>query len=410
MPAVSAAAWARVDSFAGNHTSPALSTDRPCPICGSRRSSPVVELSDFQFFTDSAGDAKRMTLREVQCRDCFALFKNPCYSPEGFATLFAEAGCSYGTDRGGEQIAWLAGRGRLRDGARVLDVGCYDGRFLAAMPASVTRTGVDLDAAAIARGRAQFASAGVQLSVGDFESFAYEGRPDTITMLHVLEHLPRPLAALAQLRAIAHDATRLVIEVPTLESAATNDINGYLTPQHLTHFSRRTFDAALRQTGWRPLETIDAADYNGRRIVAAPAAPADPGSGDPADVTAVYTYLAGWYRAIADVNLRCGALATTDRCVVWGGGFHTELLYQLTILFRQRPRDYLIVDSDPLKQGRSWRGVPIGPPEWLRGIDWRAARLVVSSYGSQNAIARAAVDLGVPADRLLLLYDVSRVY
>jgi hypothetical protein len=230
-------------------------------------------------------------------------------------------------------------------------------------------------------------------------------------MLHVLEHLPRPLAALTQLRALAHAGTRLVIEVPVLESAETNDVNGFLTAQHLTHFSRRSFSNALTRTGWQPLDAFDARDYNGRRIVAAPAAAADAVSGDPSDVTKLYAYLASWYEALAAVNRRCARLDGIDRCVVWGGGFHTELLYHLTVLFRQHPaREYRVVDADPLKQGKSWRGIPIGAPQSVREVDWRGTALLVSSYGSQEAIARDALALGVPPERLVLMYDSSRVY
>jgi hypothetical protein len=69
-----------------------------------------------------------------------------------------------------------------------------------------------------------------------------------------------------------------------------------------------------------------------------------------------------------------------------------------------------VVDSDPLKQGKSWRGIPVGPSAWLRELDWRGTMLLVSSYGSQEAIVRDALALGVPADRIVRLYDSSRVY
>jgi hypothetical protein len=96
---------------------------------------------------------------------------------------------------------------------------------------------------------------------------------------------------------------------------------------------------------------------------------------------------------------------------VWGGGFHTEVLYHVTALFpKDASREYCVVDSDPVKQGKSWRGIPIGPPAWLRAVDWRETVLLVSSYGSQEGIARDALALGVPADRIVRLYDSPRVY
>lgn len=127
-----AIAWAKIDSFNGNHTSPALTYYRPCPICGSLKSKAVLELSDFQFYSDSADQPKRVDVRENICLDCFALYLNPCYSNYGFRVLFAEAGQSYGSTEGRpqEQIDWLSVRGLLNDDSSLLDVGCYDGSFL----------------------------------------------------------------------------------------------------------------------------------------------------------------------------------------------------------------------------------------------------------------------------------------
>src|SRR5713226_4191114 len=118
--------WSKVDSFPGNSTSAALTTHRPCPICGSNRTRTVLQFDQFQFYSDSNKLPKRADLKEVQCLDCFALYLNPCYSEYGFQILFAEAGCSYGSTEGRpqEQIDWLGARGLLRSGSRFLDAGC----------------------------------------------------------------------------------------------------------------------------------------------------------------------------------------------------------------------------------------------------------------------------------------------
>jgi hypothetical protein len=67
-------------------------------------------------------------------------------------------------------------------------------------------------------------------------------------MFHVLEHLPDPVSVLKRLRDHAHNSTRLVIEVPILEKGQTNDIHGFFSPQHLTHFSKKTLDNVLKVT------------------------------------------------------------------------------------------------------------------------------------------------------------------
>ena len=51
----------------------------------------------------------------------------------GFKILFDEAGQSYGSSEGRpqEQIDWLLSKDQLREGSSILDVGCYEGSFLA---------------------------------------------------------------------------------------------------------------------------------------------------------------------------------------------------------------------------------------------------------------------------------------
>ena len=59
-------------------------------------------------------------------------------------------------------------------------------------------------------------------------------------MFHVLEHLKNPLETLINILKSAHQTTYLLIEVPILENGFTNDINGFFSAQHLTHFSRQS--------------------------------------------------------------------------------------------------------------------------------------------------------------------------
>lgn len=409
--------WNRIDSFDANRTSTALTAHRPCPVCGSIRSATVTVFNGFQFFTDSADGPKRADVAQAQCLDCFALFMNPGYSSYGFRTLFAEAGCSYGSTSGraDEQRGWLEKRGLLAEGRRVLDVGCYDGGFLSKLPKDVLKTGVDIDGPAILRGRERHARAGIEFIHGDFETFEMDKAPDLITAFHVLEHLPRPVEVLKKLRAIAHGGTRALIEVPVLENGATKDINGFFSVQHMTHFSKQSLANALRMAGWRVVEAYECAGYNGLRVLAVP------GDNPPlipplvkagfGDIALLHAYLSEWHRALFEAGKRIERTIDTKRWVVWGGGMHTEFLYHTTSFFHAAPeREYIIVDGDRLKQGRSWRGIRIYEKAALPEVDWSAAELLISSYGSQNEIAEAAISMNVPQDRITTLYDDVRVY
>ena len=234
--------WSNIIFNCEKKSSPPLGYYRPCPICDSKIHKSVFELSHFQFYSDSKDASKRFTVHQSMCLNCFALFLNPCYTVYGFEVLFSEAGQSYGSmmENTQEQIKWMVNEGLLNNNASILDVGCYDGHFLSLLPENVKKIGVDIDKHAIERGRKLYGNLGVHFYLGDFESFEYNGQPPTaITMFHVLEHLPHPEKVLRELKSISSKTTKLIIEVPILESGKTNDINGW------THFGYFVHNAII---------------------------------------------------------------------------------------------------------------------------------------------------------------------
>lgn len=403
--------WSTIDTFVGNTSAKELTAHRPCPICQSLKARIVLELQDFQFFSDSSTLPKRVDIRQCMCRDCSTIFMNPCYSGYGFKILFAEAGQSYGSTEGRplEQINWLDMRGLIQPGSRLLDVGCYDGSFLARLPSHVQKLGVDIDAPAIERGKNQYADQDIEFFLGDFETFAFSGAaPDTITMFHVLEHLPRPVEVLKKLRDIASQSTSLVIEVPILEYGKTNDINGFLSVQHMTHFSHTSLEACLMLAGWKVVEHAMQDDYNGFRVLAKPQDGATSLSAIKSssfDWLLLNDYLESWHSTLKDLETKILSLPESKNIVIWGGGCHTEFLYHCTSLTSVcNDRLMCIVDSDAMKHGKTWRGLKVYSPAILSSIDWKKTILLISSYGGQDSIYSAAIACGVPEA------SVSRIY
>jgi len=409
--------WSNINSFTGNHASKSLGYHRPCPICGSLKPKVVLELNDFQFYTDSSEEPKRYNVREVMCQNCHALFLDPCYSNHGFKVLFAEAGQSYGSamEHTLEQIEWLGNHELLNAGARVLDVGCYEGFFLSRLPDNVKKLGVDIDQPAIERGRANYREKEIQFFLGDFETFQYSGPPPTvITMYHVLEHLPRPVEVLKKLRTISDESTKLIIEVPILENSRTNDINGFFSIQHITHFSRNSLQNCLALAGWKINETYETMDYNGYRILAVPSADHSldmSAKYAQGDLIELYANLKNWYSSIMDVESIIQDIPRAERYVIWGGGAHTEFVYHVTSLFQTyRHAEFVIVDSDQSKQGKTWRGITIYDPSILKDIDVSSVTMIISSYGSTDTIYDAARNLGVPENNIVRLYTITNTY
>ncbi len=383
---------------------------RPCPLCGSPRDESVFELEGFQFYSDlDGGSGRRVDLRQARCQECGALFMNPAYTERGFAVLFEEAGASHVT--GELEIAdrarWVMEVARPTAGSTVVDLGCHDGRVLARLDPALRRFGVERDAHVV-RACAGL-HPGVELRQGTIEelSSALGGvEPDLVCLFHVLEHLRDPLAALRALRRTIPLRSRLAVEVPVLDLARGRDIVGFLTVQHLTHFSKASLARALAATGWEATEA--SGDESGWRVLARPAPEAHvavgPESNDESRAAA-QRYLAEHATVVAAVRERLARLPRGADVAIFGAGNHVEYLERLTPLFRDRERRFALFDSDPLKQGRAWRGIAIHTPALLREVDWAKSVLVLSSFGSRVSMAEAARSFGVPAERIVSCYE-----
>ncbi len=406
--------WQAVDTFDQNFFSPKTAEERPCPVCSSTRYRTFQTLRDLQYYCDSADLPKRFHLSEAQCLDCFCVFQNPSYSAYGFQVVLAEAGCSYGASAGrdNETIAWLHRHNLLRGGSVLLDAGCYDGRFLGKLPADLRKIGVDIDEPALTKARRNYAGENTEYILGEFETFQCAQQPDVVLMLHVLEHLGRPAAALRNLRKISHAKTQLVLEVPVMELGFTNDINGSFPPLHLTHFTRASLRNCMTGGGWKIQQAEELTEYNGYRVIATPipensAAPTM--EKDEHAYQLLASHLERWYQAQGEVEKRISQFSACSNYVLWGSGFHTETLYQLTSLFRRKERRFLLVDLDPLKQSRTWRGITVHTPDVLKDVDWRDACFIPSSYQHHEAMRTSAIALGVPEGRIIRLYESVRI-
>ncbi len=396
-----------------------LLENSPCPICKSKKLARVFSYKDFQFFSDNPNQQKRVTLSVNKCRMCNCLYLGPRFSNEGFKILFEEAGQSYGSlsNHIDEQIKWIYEELGLKPGQIVLDVGCYDGEFLSRLNNDIIKLGLDIDKPAIERARKKFVEGRDIFINGDFETFEYSLKPpNIITMFHVLEHLSRPVEVLKKLLSISNESTVILIEVPTIEDGLTNDINGFFSVQHTNHFSRFSLKRCLIESGWTPFLTHECNDYNGYRIAAKPNK-----SSNNNHLLANYAVrekenillnkcLSKWYESISKVQEIMANKIKSKKILIWGAGFHTELLFQLTSLFESNSIQFAIVDSDILKQNKTWRGINIYDPKILRNLDWNDTSLLISSYSAQEPIYKAALSLSVPKESIVKLYEYVRRY
>jgi SAM-dependent methyltransferase len=138
---------------------------------------------------------------------------------------------------------------------RILDVGCGDGKFLWALdPGRWERFGVERSEQAVQL--VQRRIPGLLMTAGDIHSQALEpGCFDAVTFWHVLEHLPDPVGVLKRTAALLRPGAWVFISLPSIDSLQACLFRGFWygfddVPRHLHHFSRRSLDLLLGQTGF----------------------------------------------------------------------------------------------------------------------------------------------------------------
>jgi SAM-dependent methyltransferase len=180
------------------------------------------------------------------------MFRYPVLSAASYRELY-EAGAadqwSGDTDRVDMQVV----RSVIHEHpgvASVLDVGCGTADFLASLPASLSRCGIEPSAGAAT----EAARRGVRIVAGSIEELPADARFDVITLIDVIEHLPQP--ALHLERAYAHLASGGLLIVSTgdplhpLWRKVFRSRFWYSSfPEHVAFPSRRFFDAWAARRG-----------------------------------------------------------------------------------------------------------------------------------------------------------------
>lgn len=149
-----------------------------------------------------------------------------------------------------------------RPGAELLDVGCGNGAFVAQAHALGWHArGIDIDETAVEAGRAM----GLPLAVCtiDEEVTMSSGRFDAVTMEHVLEHVPDPLAFLRAARALLRPGGALWLATPNVDSSGHRRFGPSWKhldpPRHLVILSGKMLDELLRTAGFASVVPLTSA-------------------------------------------------------------------------------------------------------------------------------------------------------
>jgi SAM-dependent methyltransferase len=239
-----------------------------CPACASR----AIRLLDvIPTLRDRKG---RMAAFVTGCEDCGLLFSNPQRPQDELDEYYAEAG------GWAEQMEGRKMRGRLREkvkkpmtardrllialephvpvntpppGARVLDFGCGDGKFLDRLQDRGWETYGIEPAMSVAFARHR------RLDVPpDDPTF------DFVIVHHVLEHVPEPLTLLRQLGRSMRTGAVIFISLPRVDTLPQHRQLKYCLDgkKHLVAFTETCLTGLLARSGCRTVATLDARDLD----------------------------------------------------------------------------------------------------------------------------------------------------
>jgi 2-polyprenyl-3-methyl-5-hydroxy-6-metoxy-1,4-benzoquinol methylase len=136
-------------------------------------------------------------------------------------------------------------------GARLLDFGCGDGRFLLfAREMGWNVVGVDFDEKAVRAAR----KLDLDVRLGGFEALSPTDRFDAITMSHVIEHMHEPRKTLLKCFQLLNAGGILALETPNFDASGRLRFGpfwrGLEVPRHLILFNETSLYQSLKQAGF----------------------------------------------------------------------------------------------------------------------------------------------------------------
>ena len=248
-----------------------------CPICASNQRSTISKI-----------DRRLKPLTTVMCDDCGLFYSNPMPSSDELANyyqkeyrkdyqlaLFAPSQKHITKKQAEAKMRYAVVRDELAGNKlHLLDFGCGSGELVHEY-ASHGHSAYGFEPGATYASHAQqqahqSAIGSVDIRSADYQSSDYAPRQfDAITMLHVLEHIPHPLAALQKAHEWLKDDGILYIEVPNMQAY---DLKGFehFHFAHVLGFSRDNLIHALRLAGFRVRKEIDGTSLLAEKILEIP--------------------------------------------------------------------------------------------------------------------------------------------
>lgn len=246
------------DSSHPETTAPRSDDGQVCDLCG---------CESYQVFASKGRGG--VPIQTVICDQCGLVYTNPRMTDEENARWYKT---NYWGDYKSQQAPdekffqrrlpkireiFSQVKGRLPEGAKVLEIGCGVGALLSRIHAEVGESG-SVTGIEPHSGHAKFAkeAKGLDVRNGLLEDILPDlenGSFDLVVMNHVLEHTISPTETLEAIKGLLKPGGIYVAEVPNVEAPGSR-LSHFFHPAHHYNFSPATFKRLALKTGFEVLE------------------------------------------------------------------------------------------------------------------------------------------------------------
>ncbi len=243
-----------------------------CPLCGAERCE-VIRSEKSTFNSHNEEEKKFFSMYEKdpiylrQCQSCDFIYTDKLPKDSiFFEKLYSRIKCDYDYEFNyhGKKDIYQDIKQQLQEYCQqgsLLDIGTWCGTLLASMSETYSAVGCEISKEAADYGR----SKGLDIRIGSFDQVQFSPESfDIITIIDVLEHLPKPKDVISKILGLLKPGGIVYIKVPNgsaqinkqnlLQSLKLSSVGVANCYVHINHFGHKSLKNVLESVGFEVVE------------------------------------------------------------------------------------------------------------------------------------------------------------